>query len=181
MQTLHKSMNYLLAKHNTYVFCIVHNPGLWHTKSFRLNKILSPWLRRQRLEFITLSPHVAKFMQEKTLRRWKTVAKEGAKVLVRCFVPVFPVQLPPVSKDDESLSFGLQGHFEQSRRDYRRIFFRLKEFLSPHSGDGSTPEIVDTFSDPTYNAFSNKSSAETILSRDPREITVQYNGRYEYV
>ncbi|KAF3923525.1 hypothetical protein ABW21_db0209597 [Orbilia brochopaga] len=137
------NMTQLLEHHRTYVFCFIHHADRWGYEKHHLEEALSPWVRANRVEFVALSPHTAEFLLEKSLKKWKVVREEGHQPLIRHFVPVFPVQLPPIP-DDDNLSFGLQGDFGQERRDYKMVFERLAGFLKPSAQNGeATHEDVD--------------------------------------
>ncbi|EWC46490.1 hypothetical protein DRE_04213 [Drechslerella stenobrocha 248] len=137
------NMTQLLEYAHTYVFCFIHHADRWGFEKHHLEEALSPWVRANRVEFVALSPHTAEYLLEKSLKKWKVVKEEGYQPLIRHFVPVFPVQLPPIP-DDDNLSFGLQGDFGPERRNYKMVFERLSEFLKPSALDGRpTHEDVD--------------------------------------
>jgi len=138
-------MTMLLENHNTYLFCVIHHADRWGLDNHKfLEEILSGWIRQDRMEFIALSPHTAEFLVDHSLNKWKVVREEKKKPLVRHFVPIFPVQLPANAQQDNSLSFGLQGDFGQERRDYKMVFSRLADFLTPASPPipAETPKVA---------------------------------------
>jgi hypothetical protein len=122
----------LLGDGKTYLFCVVHHADRWAVESLQLEQHIRPWVEAGKVEFWTLSPHTTKFLQEKSISKWKTTAA-GIRPLVRSFLPLFPVALPPILQDNveskEDLSFGLQGDYDPARRDYESIFRSLSSFL----------------------------------------------------
>ncbi|KAF3939313.1 hypothetical protein ABW19_dt0202053 [Dactylella cylindrospora] len=172
------NMTQLLENEKTYVFCVIHHADRWGFERHHLEEALSPWIRARRAEFLALSPHTAEYLLEKSLKKWKVVKEEGHQPLIRHFVPVFPVQLPPIDADDNNLSFGLQGDFGQERRDYKMVFRRLGEFLKPATEVVSS---VDTSVDEDDGFHRTKreetdEESQTIIETAPRNITLHLVG-----
>ncbi|KAK6542934.1 hypothetical protein TWF694_006872 [Orbilia ellipsospora] len=166
-----QNMTQLLEHTKAYLFCVIHHADRWGIPEHKLEEPLSPWVRARRVEFLALSPHTAEFVVEKSLNKWKVVKEEGHQPLVRHFVPVFPVQLPPIPTDDSSLSFGLQGDFGQERRDYKMVFRRLGEFLKPASQKNNAKR-QDTDTEKEMESDEDSQKAEIA----PRNITLHLVG-----
>jgi len=122
----------LLAARKTYLYCVVHHADHWAGE--KLESAIRPWVEAGMVDFLTLSPHTGEFLKTQTISKWKTTAIST----IRHFVPLFPVPLPAVpsghGNDKEELSFGLQGDYDPTRRDYKSIFVRLGTFLEAASG-----------------------------------------------
>lgn len=148
-------LNALLAAGKTYLFCVVHHADRWADAALGLEAAIKPWVEAGRVEFWTLSPHTARFLQAAGTSRW--TLREGAPApLIRYFVPVFPVTLPAPA--DPELSFSLQGDYDPARRNYESIFRRLADFLASGApaagtllmhllGHGTRPSVPDAIAD----------------------------------
>lgn len=116
----------LLKEGKTYLFCVVHHADRW--ANTELQEAVRPWVEKNLVEFWCLSPHTSKFLKEKSVSRWNNPT--AVQPLIRYFVPVFPVLLSPETKSDlREMSFGMQGDYDPSRRDYSSIFEGLSKFL----------------------------------------------------
>ncbi|KAL7268694.1 hypothetical protein RUND412_008674 [Rhizina undulata] len=169
-------LQHILEHGSTYLVCVVHHADRWvHPE---LEAAVKPWVLKNRIEFWTLSPHTAEFLQRESITKWASSASEIAP-LIRHFVPVFPVE--PETENggeekeaEESLSFGLQGKYDTSRRDYASFFSRLESFLSASRknisvhllGYGTHPAVPDAVQE--HVVFDEKldyTSFYTILSQ----------------
>jgi hypothetical protein len=134
--TFKAQLTTLLEDRKTFMFCVVHHADRWAVDKLGLEDAIRPWVEAGMVEFLTLSPHTAKFLKEFSIKKWET----SVQAVVRHLVPVFPVPLPaePTGNgaNKEELSFGLQGDYDPSRRDYNNIFVRLRDFLK---NGGSSP------------------------------------------
>ncbi|KAF8424949.1 hypothetical protein EV426DRAFT_636739 [Tirmania nivea] len=135
-----KNLTTLLENGKTYIYCVIHHADRWNNK--RMKNLAAPWVEQSRIEFITLSPHTAEFLQKEGVGKWKV----SMPPLIRYLVPVFPVSIAtekstqkqtngenaplPSDADGEELGFALQGDYDPSRRDYASIFSRLDSLLS---------------------------------------------------
>jgi hypothetical protein len=126
----------LLADRKTYIFCIIHHADRWGPK---MEQLVHPWVDAGMLEFWTLSPHTEQYFRQHALSQW---APTCIPPLVRYFVPLFPVALPPISENDEELSFAVQGDFSGDRRDYATIFHRLVTFMNNSDRTSTKHDIV---------------------------------------
>ncbi|EGX45909.1 hypothetical protein TWF173_001525 [Orbilia oligospora] len=176
MRKYQENMTVLLENHKTYLFCVIHHADRWGYEKHHLEEALTPWVRANRAEFLALSPHTAEFLLEQSLKKWKVVKEEGHQPLVRHFVPVFPVQLPPIPTDDSNLSFGLQGDFGQERRDYKMVFRRLGEFLKPASAKPLPPSSPQGPAVPAKRDESEDEESQTKIETQPRNITLHLVG-----
>lgn len=124
----------LLSEGNTFLFCVVHHADRW--SSPELEGAIRPWVEKGMVDFVTLSPHTAKYLKVSGMSSWKT----GALRSIRHFAPLFPVALPPLSRDgmgtNDELAFALQGNYEPSRRDFGTIFSQLENLINSASPDG---------------------------------------------
>ncbi|KAK6505014.1 hypothetical protein TWF481_006946 [Arthrobotrys musiformis] len=176
MRMYEANMTVLLEKHKTYLFCVIHHADRWGYETHHLEEAMSGWVRANRAEFLALSPHTAEFLLEQSLKKWKVVKEEGHQPLVRHFVPVFPVQLPPIA-DDSNLNFGLQGDFGQERRDYKMVFRRLGEFLKPASASAKQqPAQAPAAEANKRDDSSEDEEAQTKVETQPRNITLHLVG-----
>ena len=144
------NMTMLLEQGSTYLFCVVHHSDVWDNT--RLRDIARPWVERNRMQFITLSPHTADYLQYRTLLHWETTVEP----VVRPLAPVFPVHISETDGVEVDHSFALQGDFSPGRRDYQALFTRLESFLqsagpSPDKnitmhllGHGHRPRVPDS-------------------------------------
>jgi hypothetical protein len=137
----------LLEDRKTFMFCVIHHADLWAVEKKGLEDAIRPWVEAGMVEFLTLSPHTAEFLKEFSIKKWKTTVQ----ATVRHLVPVFPVPLPaePTGNgaDKEELSFGLQGDYDPSRRDYNSIFVRLRDFLKNSGSSASSADSLDQSND----------------------------------
>lgn len=127
----------LLADGKTFLFCVVQQPERWVVPW--LHDAVKPWVEAGMVEFITLSPRIAEFFQNKTIPEWKTRATPP----VRSFIPVFPLTLPEHGASDQELSFALQGNYEASDRDYNTILTHLSAYLNLTSNN--PPSVSEAF------------------------------------
>ncbi|KAA8909488.1 hypothetical protein FN846DRAFT_776324 [Sphaerosporella brunnea] len=147
LKTFSAQLTTLLADRKTFMFCIIHHSDRWADEKLGLEEAVRPWVEAGMVEFLTLSPHTANFLKEYSIKKWKTTTKP----VVRSLVPVFPVPLPAVPAgngiDKEELSFGLQGDYDPSRRDYNNIFIRLKDFLKNGGSSANSAGSLDESND----------------------------------
>ncbi|KAI5846809.1 hypothetical protein BZA05DRAFT_406684 [Tricharina praecox] len=138
-----KQLGALLAERKTYLFCVVHHADRWAAESRNLENLITPWVEAGLVEFLTLSPHTATFLQEHSISKWAT--RTPAKI--RSFVPVFPVPLPEeptgTGTDKEELSFALQGDYDSTRRDYNSVFTSLNSLLTSSNSAPADDEKPD--------------------------------------
>jgi hypothetical protein len=115
----------LLRKGQTYLFCVVHHADRW-TQQAKVEAI-RPWVDKQRVSFLTLSPHTATYFRN---------MGTGWKDMISYYIPVFPVPLPASNSSGvlDKLAFAMQGDYDPSRRDYATIFKELETFLKPANG-----------------------------------------------
>ncbi|RPB29074.1 hypothetical protein L211DRAFT_832948 [Terfezia boudieri ATCC MYA-4762] len=134
-----KNLTMLLENGKTYIYCVIHHADRWNNQ--KVKNLASQWVEQSRIEFVTLSPHTAEYLQKEGVGKWRV----SMPPLIRYLVPIFPVSitseestqkqtngenapLPMVA--NEELSFALQGDYDPSRRDYTSLFSRLDSFLS---------------------------------------------------
>ena len=154
----------LLEKGKTYLYCVVHHGDRWRSEESQA--IFTPWLERGMMDFVTLSPHTAKFLTDELKTNWKFELTRP----VKHFVPVFPVNIPPASSEGETgekgeLAFALQGEYDQGRRDFKGIFKSLEIFVKAAAtnkenqgsnvtlhllGSGQRPEVLETVKDHVF-------------------------------
>ena len=121
----------LLAGGRTFLFCVVHHGDQWNDA--KRKDIIAPWMREGLMDFVTLSPHTAKFLKKNGLMDWM----EG-EPSIKTLTPLFP--LPPtvpnrkvVIDKDRELAFAIQGNYEPFRRDFNTIFSHLQTFVDETS------------------------------------------------
>ncbi|KAK3045598.1 hypothetical protein LTS18_013680, partial [Coniosporium uncinatum] len=130
-----REMDALLARGETYLFCFIHHAERWSTKVYK--NILKPWVEKEMVQFVSLSPHTAHFLEMNSLSQWDL----GTQPKVKALTPVFPVKISPSnsSRRYEDLDFALQGNYDPSRRDYSTIFEHLGNFLQQDREEGVGP------------------------------------------
>jgi len=130
-----REMHALLARGETYLFCFIHHAERWSTNGYR--NILKPWVEKEMVQFVSLSPHTAHFLEMNSLSQWDL----GTQPKIKALTPVFPVTLAPSnsSRKYEDLDFALQGNYDPERRDYRTIFEHLGNFLQQDREEGVGP------------------------------------------
>ena len=129
--TVKHGLQYLLEKGQTYLFCVVHHADRWAQQ--KEEEAIKPWIEKQKVTILTLSPHTADYFRKTGMSGWHT----DAEPIVRYFIPVFPAPLPAANatEQEDGLAFALQGDFDPGRRDYGTIFKEFEQFLSPKSGN----------------------------------------------
>lgn len=123
---LKEQFDTLLARGNTYLFCVVHHADRWNGTEQQRN--IMPWVKKGMVDMVSLSEHTAKFLEKEAIPYWNVPA--GVNVTIRTIVPVFPVESNNARGANEDLSFALQGDYDPLRRDYNRIFEHLESFLA---------------------------------------------------
>ena len=116
----------LLAKGQTFLFCVVHHADRWGPgRGAGIATRIQPWVEKGLVDFITLSPHTAQHLRTASIDKW-TYNDNG--ILVRAFPPVFPVSVPDPGKFDigQGLSLAMQGDYSAERRNYTSVFERLE-------------------------------------------------------
>lgn len=116
----------LFEKSNTHIFCVIHHSDKWKDYKFNMyEQRLGRWVAADRLDFITLSPHVARAMPEQLLY-WKELKDKVVLPPVHVLPPVFAVDLPEINTEGEDeIAFALQGNFNPLRRNFTRAFEEL--------------------------------------------------------
>ena len=179
----------LLKEGKTHLLCVVHHADHWANEDHE--NFMAPWIEKGLVDFITLSQHTAKFLQETGTSAWKT------KAPIRPFAPVFPVNLPKLPKavdaDKEELGFGLQGLYESTRRNYETIFSHLQKFIDSRSserdenvnvtlhllGKGTHPEVPsDLSSHVSFDESLDYDQYYSILSRTFALLPAFANDQY---
>ncbi|KAF2096569.1 hypothetical protein NA57DRAFT_42906 [Rhizodiscina lignyota] len=139
-----KEFTMLMEKEQTYLFCVVHHADRWvNNKSAR---IILPWVKKGLVDFLCLSKHTQTFLDAE-LKKWDT---GGVQAVTRHFIPVFPVDLTKTVTDakEDELSFALQGNYDGSRRDYKKIFNHLGKFLNSSTPGEEAADLNDHDSHP---------------------------------
>ena len=140
----------LLHEGNTYIFCVVHETVRWDEPEPELSAILRPWAERRLLDFIALSPAVARTLDEKGMRRWPKRGPRKILRSIRTFTPVFPIDLPPLpniensSEIEEQIndSIAIQGLYDYDRRDFDTVFDHFEKFLNEHSQSSTNKPLT---------------------------------------
>ena len=117
----------LLAGGQTYLYCVVHHADQWSDP--KIQKLIAPWLDRDLVEFITLSPHTAAFLSEDGLKEFSSSIP-----IIKTITPLFPIPAPSPNRKgiidkQHELAFAIQGNYEPSRRDFDNIFSHLQSFV----------------------------------------------------
>ena len=157
MLNLRSRLDVLLKEGKTYIFCVIHHADRWHTSE--LKNAVTPWIKAGMLDFVALSAHTAKYLENEGLNDWSVNITSPI-----IYVPVFPVSLPPIMAENEK-AFALQGNYEASRRDFKTIFSHLQSFIdASRSGDdddhgnvtlrllgsGNRPEVPEALSEHVF-------------------------------
>lgn len=147
----------LLEKHNTHLICVMHQSNHFIDGwGFELKSVFKPWILQERLDVVTLSPHVEQYFMGKIWPMfWKDDMGE-VKPRMRGFVPVFPVGDLPRMEDGEGkdekykeigrdkLRFAIQGSFDHGR-DFESIFARFVDLKDQWNamGKGEDAEKIE--------------------------------------
>jgi hypothetical protein len=136
----------LLAQGQTKLICVAHHADHWAEEERKSD--IRPWIDAGMIEFWTLSPHTATFL-DKTIAAWDNPPSPQ----IRVFVPIFPVKVSASTAVEaaEGLSFAMQGDYDPHRRDYAHIFQRLGSFLAATDtnismhllGQGTRPPVPE--------------------------------------
>lgn len=118
----------LLEEHNTYLFCVMHESHHWiESYGWGLRSQFAPWVKARRIDFITMSPHVAEHFVHKVYSRWWWEAAGATKPRSHTLVPVFPVDLPKIvapELETKGLKIAIEGEYHRGR-NYAGAFARL--------------------------------------------------------
>ncbi|KAG8526494.1 uncharacterized protein KY384_008694 [Bacidia gigantensis] len=149
----------LLEEGKTFIYCVVHETARWDGPDPDLDEILKPWAQKGLLDFIVLSPAVARTLEEKGMRTWPRRGAHKVPRSVRTFPPIFPVRLPPlpaiVEDQDDGIhmnnSFAIQGIFDPERRNFEVTFAHLERFINDKAkqmNDSTPAPLEDTMQKP---------------------------------
>lgn len=128
-------LNHLLRETNSRLFCVVHHADYWDMDGEKEREV-RPWVMAERIDFVTLSSHTAKFLKRQRMNGW--THNLTTTPLIREYTPVFPVEHPNTPYSDtppgipQDLAFTIQGLYEDFRRDYSTIFTQLQKFVNTH-------------------------------------------------
>jgi len=137
----------LLRQHNTHLICVMHQSNHFIDGwGFELKTVFKPWILQERLDVVTLSPHVEEYFVGKV---WPMFWEEEmgslkqAGLRMRGFVPVFPVVANPKESGRKEeleggrkrLRFAIQGSFDHGR-DFESIFTRFVDVKNDWFGLG---------------------------------------------
>ncbi|KAK9382978.1 uncharacterized protein V2V93DRAFT_363950 [Kockiozyma suomiensis] len=112
-------------ENGAYVQCIVHEASKWDPRvdgespyAEQINFMI-PWVKKGQWEFVTLAPHVQKYVHDKfpTFMSTPDVQYEG-----RVLHPVLKMAETDPEVDTKKPFAAIPGKFEPWRRDYDRIF-----------------------------------------------------------
>ena len=146
--------NEFLKLGKTYVFCTIHHADWWNKED--MEERLKPWIDKNLISIVFLSAHTARYFKEYGMSNWQAPTRKKASKVVKVLTPVFPVSLPSLSDSvsdtihipaknatpphvsgiENEIAFALQGNYESSRRDFKRVFSDLESLLK--SSDTNT-------------------------------------------
>ena len=145
----------------THMFCVVHHGDWWDRRP--IEQTLTPWIKKGKFNFITLSPHTAAYLRDKGLNGWNAGMKKKLQNGIKILPPVFPVELPPLpgvnasAKEEaakgtsagktkmiaqEELAFALQGNYESTRRNFDSVFADIANLSSISLSPPATHETT---------------------------------------
>ena len=143
----------------THMYCVVHHGDWWDRRP--IEQALTPWIKKGKFDFITLSPHTAAYLRDKGLNGWNAGMRKKLQNGIKTLPPVFPVELPPLPgvnasvKEEaakgtsagktkmiaqEELAFALQGNYESTRRNFDSVFADIANISSISLTPPSSPE-----------------------------------------
>ncbi|KAL6862584.1 hypothetical protein ACO1O0_002820 [Amphichorda felina] len=122
----------LLAKGETYLFCLMHHADRW--RSGKHVNVAREYIQKGLADFMALSQHTADFLHSDTAEKWE----EPLDYTTRVLPPVFPVKLP--DPDPEGLSLAMQGDYSSGRRDYQHTFEQLGHVIGELRTKASSEE-----------------------------------------
>ncbi|GJC88665.1 hypothetical protein ColLi_11503 [Colletotrichum liriopes] len=111
-----KEFRDLLARGDTYLFCLMHHADRWGMAS------------------TSIFQHTVDFLQRDTAEKWDRELNYTAHVLP----PVFSVKLP--DPDPEGLSLAMQGDYSSGRRNYQHTFEQLGHVIGELRAKAGTEE-----------------------------------------
>ncbi|OBR09881.1 hypothetical protein CH63R_05573 [Colletotrichum higginsianum IMI 349063] len=127
-----KEFRDLLARGETYLFCLVHHADRW--RDGQPVDVIREYLDKGMADFIGLSQHTVDFLHRDTAEHWDRDLNFTAHVLP----PVFPVNLP--DPDPEGLSLAMQGDYSSGRRNYQHTFEQLGHVIGELRAKAGTEE-----------------------------------------
>lgn len=132
----------LLQNAKTHIFCTVHHSDNWKDWFFGLfEKKLGDWVKAGRVDFLTLSPHVAKTLPD-SLLNWKEVKWLEHFPPIRTFPPVFTFNHPePDPLQTDHIEFALQGNYQEDRRNFTRVFEELERAKQQLESAGTSTKV----------------------------------------
>lgn len=134
------ALDYLLTDTNTTLLCVVHHSDKWIDRTSVHFRLAGAWMRRNRIKFITLSPHVTE-----ALKAHQVLSRYTIETFVPTFVP--PPFCKPPAEDAKLLSRGhtfisLQGNFQAKRRNYNATFQGFQQFHDMYDTDDKYRLVV---------------------------------------
>ncbi|WYZ33741.1 hypothetical protein EsH8_I_000017 [Colletotrichum jinshuiense] len=127
-----KEFRDLLARGETYLFCLVHHADRW--REGQHVDVIREYIEKGMADFIGLSQHTANFLQRDTAENWGRELNYTVHVLP----PVFPVKLPDPNL--EGLSLAMQGDYSSGRRNYQHTFEQLGHVIGELRAKAGTEE-----------------------------------------
>ncbi|KZL81594.1 hypothetical protein CI238_10615 [Colletotrichum incanum] len=127
-----KEFRDLLARGDTYLFCLMHHADRWGD-GLHVD-IVREYIEKGMADFIGLSQHTVDFLHRDTAEKWNRELNYTAHVLP----PVFSVKLP--DPDPEGLSLAMQGDYSSGRRNYQHTFEQLGPVIGELRGKAGTEE-----------------------------------------
>ena len=116
-----ETLKKMLDKTTAHLFCVFH-AAEWFNKGQRASiPLLQDWVKAGRVDFVGLSEHTSKYMNETALPTW------GLPELppVRTFPPVIPQKVYPDDNLDGEVFLSIQGDFRADQRDFGPVFNKL--------------------------------------------------------
>lgn len=130
--TFNKTIDMLLEKHHTHFFCLFHDAGQIERKSTDIETHMSPWIRAKRVDFLTISPHVAEYAKNEAMpKTWAVVKDEHFDPPIHYFPPVFNFLPEPGQKMygvGREAGFAVQGSYHRGRNQ-NALFPHLQDYI----------------------------------------------------
>jgi hypothetical protein len=150
-----EEFRYLLNNTSAFVFCVVHQGLEFLNIDKEVRDLYNDWVKANRIMFITLSPHVTKWI--------KDYVKWLRHPIVNTVIPVFPVKTLDKNVDYTTrrpnapleVHLAVQGYYQAHRRDYSDLITQLQEvslsetlskkynFTLHLLGNGDHPEVPE--------------------------------------
>ncbi|KAK6531808.1 hypothetical protein TWF694_002975 [Orbilia ellipsospora] len=122
------------------IVCLLHEAEEWTAKDTLWRRFLMPWIDRGRVTFMTLSPHVAEYVEKNIETTWGMapilrdplgIGNKGV-FMMEPFIPIFEDEKQFDEKMFSNITgpfAAIPGKYEPFRRNYTSIFDHMADHL----------------------------------------------------